>query len=80
MFHAVWVKFSSDDPFPWLPDNTFSTQLNPVINLQTNCACREVLVENRSSSIAQQPGSVYPRFFTMAATLVDDPSWLYDLF
>lgn len=31
-FHAVWSKFSFEDPFPWLSDSTFS-QLNPVINL-----------------------------------------------
>lgn len=77
MFHAVCVKFSVDDLFPTLPDHTFSEQWKPLVNLQTNCACHKtfahkVLVQSKSSSIEQQPGTVYPRFLTMAATLSDD--------
>lgn len=65
-------------PFEDAQITLFSTQLNPVINFQTNCACREVLVQNRSSSVAQEPGGVYPRLLTMAAAPADAPSWLYD--
>lgn len=46
--------------------------------LQTNCACHEALVQNRSSSIAQGQGVSTPGF-SLAAALADEPSWLYDL-
>lgn len=78
MFRVVCVRFSFDDPFRGLPDHAFSTQLIPVINFQTNCACHEVLVQYRSSSIAQGQG-VSTLGCSLAAALADEPSWLYDL-